>query len=52
MALKSFECPNCTCVQVLPSVDDDTVIKCIHCSVPITISKAGKATTAPLAPKS
>ena len=53
MGVKTFECPNCTCVQHLPQTDDDgATVNCLHCKVPITISKSGKVTTAPLAPKS
>lgn len=53
MGLKTFECPNCTCVQTLPQTDDDGVtLNCIACKVPITVTKAGKVSTAPLAPKS
>jgi len=53
VGVKTFACPNCTCVQTLPQTDDDGVtIKCIHCHVPVEISKTGKVSTAPIAPRS
>jgi uncharacterized paraquat-inducible protein A len=50
MGVKTFNCPNCTCVNVLPQVDDDgTEVKCVHCKIPVTITKTGKISTPPIA---
>jgi len=51
MALKTLFCPNCNCVLPLPQFDDEAMVVCVACKIPITLAmKAGKltATTAPI----
>ncbi len=55
MGLKTYFCPNCNCVLVLPQFDGETVVTCIACHVPVTLAmKAGKldVSTAPIAERS
>jgi Zn ribbon nucleic-acid-binding protein len=50
---KTFQCPNCTCLNVLPQVDEDGAhVKCVACKFEIFITKTGKLEHGPIAPNS
>lgn len=50
---KTFACPNCTAVNLLPAVDKDGAdLHCVHCKFPIHVDAAGKLSHPPIAPNS
>lgn len=53
MAAKTWACPNCTCLNMLPQVDDDGLeTKCIACKFDVRITKTGKLDHRAIAPRS
>jgi len=53
MGVKTLQCPNCTCLNVLPQVDEDGAdLQCVACKFPIHVTKTGKIEHAPIAPNS
>ena len=53
MGVKSLQCPNCTCLNVLPQVDDDGAdITCVACKFAIHVTKTGKLEHGQIAPRS
>lgn len=46
MAIKTFQCPNCTCVMALPQFEGNEVsITCIACKAAITLKTSAQGAT-------
>ena len=43
MAIKTFACPNCTCIMPLPQFDGtDTTVTCIACKAVLKLGTSAK----------
>ncbi len=53
MGVKTWQCPNCTCLNILPQTDDSGAdLKCVACKLEVHLDKVGSLTSGPIAPKS
>lgn len=53
MATKTWSCPSCTCLNLLPVVDQDGAdLKCVACKLEIHLDPDGKLNHGAIAPRS